>query len=150
MLVNNLPSPPEMKVSRVIFVRAFNCSSWSSPNKCICWPWVDCLQGRESDSKNTLSRNDWASNTYINTKINTFLWLQFFKKKSVNIAALIESHSSPHLSLHIVHHVPCIWSLLGKLLSCTEHIYVYIRLFFSCREETDSVKGKIKHNIFLD
>ena len=81
MLVNNLPSPPEMKVSRVIFVRAFNCSSWSSPNKCICWPWVDCLQGRESDSKNTLSRNDWASNTYINTKINTFLWLQFLKKR---------------------------------------------------------------------
>ena len=76
--------------------------------------------------------------------------IAIFKKKSVNIAALIESHSSPHLSLHIVHHVPCIWSLLGKLLSCTEHIYVYIRLFFSCREETDSVKGKIKHNIFLD
>lgn len=145
----NTPSPPEVKVSLVIFVRAFKCSSWSSPNKCVCWPWVDSLdvKNQSPGSKYQVVKK-WLSIWNINKYKNKYILIIVIWKKEYKHCGF---NWNVHIYMHIQPLIPVYDPFLfGKLLSCTEHIYVYICLFFSCREATDSVKGKIKHHISQD
>lgn len=136
----NTPSPPEVKVSLVIFVRAFKCSSWSSPSKCVCWPWVDSLdvKNQSPGSKYQVVKK-WLSIWNINKYKNKYILIIVIWKKSVNIVALIEMYiytcifslSSPHLSVHVVHHVPCIWSFLiwKAVIMHRAHLCLYLPFF---------------------
>lgn len=137
----NTPSPPEVKVSLVIFVRAFKCSSWSSPSKCVCWPWVDSLdvKNQSPGSKNQVVKK-WLSIWNINKYKNKYILIIVIWKKEYKHCGF---NWNVHIYMHIQPLIPSSFSsccsscslymILSYLESCyhAQSTFMFIFAFFS-------------------